>query len=340
MILIEIKLFVNIIIQMKRLILRDQDIVNKSPNKPKFIYDYNSSAWEQFYNKTQQVNEFLTKGKYARANQRDVEDGNSRRTLKPTHTKHSHLNKSIAESTQKCRQSIANVPHMTYSNTKSNFKMTYSKDECESDIFKPSKAINLPFGKSRHPLKIVDVDKENICQNKPAKTQNTSNFIKHIRDYRSSLADITGSNMPRDDLKELLRFNMTKNEFEYAKNDTTKPKLTHLKPQISINSNPIVMDDSQKVRPRTSRRMHSVNTHTSQIVFGSEERRPMKSINHMAFRHNLSDKENTNISNCKMAGKVQSDKINFDNSFQESRSSRAQRPHMIKNVFQSQIVLN
>lgn len=59
----------------------------RKPAKAKqnrFEYDYHSSAWEKLISKTQETSDFLTKGDYARAPQRDFESEVSQRILTPS----------------------------------------------------------------------------------------------------------------------------------------------------------------------------------------------------------------------------------------------------------------
>lgn len=76
---------------------------------------------------------------------------------------------------------------------KTNFKMNYSKDECLKPSSKPSKQFNLPFGQSRQPFKVTEYCKENSTTLNSSKPKNTSSVIKNIRDFKTSLTDLTGS---------------------------------------------------------------------------------------------------------------------------------------------------
>lgn len=94
-----------------------------------YEYDYYSSAWERLLNKTQKTQEFLTKGDFARAKQRNVESEISHRIITPS---------SISAQTnfdEKFIQEITNQAPVLKErpanmNTKSTFKMAYTPLEC------------------------------------------------------------------------------------------------------------------------------------------------------------------------------------------------------------------
>lgn len=139
----------------------------------------------------------------------------------------------------------------------------------------------------------------------------------------------------------MLRYNLVKNDFEYSKADRSpnQSRKASIRPQSGI-SNPIVGETvTQKARPKTARRMHSVNIHSSQIVFGEEPRKSeLKSHTKSIYKPEVYDKENHNIiANQKIAGISQSTHINFTGKQEPMKTAKAQRPEMIKNVFQSQI---
>lgn len=94
-----------------------------------FEYDYYSSAWERLLNKTQKTQEFLTKGDYARAQQRNLESEISHRIITPSSisAQSNFDDKFIQEITKQnpvLKERPANL------NTKSTFKMAYTPLEC------------------------------------------------------------------------------------------------------------------------------------------------------------------------------------------------------------------
>lgn len=93
-----------------------------------YLYDYRSSAWEKLISKTQQTNDFLTKGDYARASQRNYESEISNRIITPT---------SISNNTHNFERDLYSEPEPNHIQTerlanlnfKSTFKMSYTPVE-------------------------------------------------------------------------------------------------------------------------------------------------------------------------------------------------------------------
>lgn len=93
-------------------------------------------------------------------------------------------------------------------------------------------------------------------------------MIKNIRDFKSCLNDITGSTTTRDDQKDILRYNHSKQDYEYnqGRKQTAKQVTQH---QAKNN----VWGEQEKPRYKSARRMNQTTTYKSQIVFGQDTER-------------------------------------------------------------------
>lgn len=124
-------------------------------NQNKFNYDYHTSAWEKLISKTQRFDEYLHKGDYARAKQRNTESQISNRIITPSSMTSLHDINEIMKVETNSNSFLNNTTKPESLNTKSTFKMNYEQNELKSPD-KPSKQFNHPHGQSRQPFKVYD----------------------------------------------------------------------------------------------------------------------------------------------------------------------------------------
>lgn len=220
--------------------------------------------------------------------------------------------------------------------------MNYSQEELKTYKEKPSKQFNHPHGLSRQEHCLTGFPTEPIEVNVKQRMQNTSSMIKNLRDFRSCLTDITGSSTGRGDQKDVLRYNHQMNDFEYS-----QPKRVPLKAKkmdfVARNnvSSPIVAN-GEKSQVKSGKRMSSTSAYRSQIVLGNDKPNDnFKSHSKIAYSGLKANKENLDSWN--RTSQRQSSCANLKASgLREQRpmSAKGQRPHEIKNAFQSQIVFS
>jgi hypothetical protein len=242
------------------------------------------------------------------------------------------------------QSSQGQLSHRSNLNNKSSFKTNYTANELENNILKPSKKFNHPNGKSRQPFKVTsqqEIRQEVVQQNK---MMHTSSMIKNLRDFKSSLSDITGSRSSRGDQKDVLRYNLKNNDFEYSQPRREPLQIRTRKfDQNTEHSNPIVAS-TEKPRYRSSKRMRQSSTFNSQIVLGEEQSNAhLKSQSRITYCGLTENKENVSTQNyAKYLPTGQSYSLVKPSGLKTLRaqSAKGQKPQQVTNAFQSQIMLS